>query len=72
MKKTTCICLVTLIIMISLTGCFENECKEPILAIESNYDKKIISRSGLYYRGSGSRKLAVCESTMRSVIGTSG
>ena len=50
MKKTVCICLVVLMIMFSLTSCLENECEEPILAIESNYDKKIISKYGLYYK----------------------
>ncbi len=54
MKKIICItCLVMSILMVSLTSCFSvaerNMYEEQILTIKSNYDKKIISRYGLYY-----------------------
>ena len=51
MKKV--FCLVMSILMIVLTSCSTQKdiYEEQILAIESNYDKKIISRYGLYYKG---------------------
>ena len=45
--------LLILLFTLSLTGCSKQKdiYKEQILAIESNYEKKIISESGLYYKG---------------------
>ena len=51
MKKA--LILLILLVSLSLTGCSKQKdiYKEQILAIESNYEKKIISKSGLYYKG---------------------